>query len=129
MYFNGLLTIIGVIIFVLLVFGFIRWIVDSVNYQLVEKRQVKNDEARFEQRFAMQQITFPTREKQLEIVHVDTFIEELIASGELGKARDHLREMKEVAREMKDLEAIRNYEAYENLISQLRLQAEHSSRE
>ena len=113
---------ITIFVIVLVVIAFLRWGLDSLNWSISGKKQFISDEEKFRSSTKDRKVTHPVMEPVGQVSERDTFIEDLIAEGRYREARTHIREMKQVAHEMKNFPAVRNYEAYERKITETEIQ-------
>jgi hypothetical protein len=107
-----------VFILVIILAALIKWGFDSLGWAVSGRKKFKADEDKFRKNFSKQKVTYPVADSGNQVIEADTFIDDLIAGGKYRDARTHIREMKLVAGEMGNFDAVRNYEAYERKITE-----------
>ncbi len=113
-------------IFVLI--AIIKWGLDSLGWLVSGKRAQKLDEEREKKRLENMKVTHPVAQIVSDVTSPDGYIDGLIERGELREAQAHVREMRQIAVEMKDGDSLRNYDAYEKRIRQLQSKSKEGER-
>jgi len=110
--------VIIIVAVIIMIIALARWGADSLHYVFKGRKERNADEEKFRREFDNMQVTYPVAGVNVAVLEEDTFIDDLIAEGKFGEARAHVREMKLVAGEVGNRDAVRNYEAYERRITE-----------